>query len=117
VPIYGLPTTPNHIAWVETILAGLASSGWAAQRQLDAALLVDGHARHMATLAQEGTRAHSSGTRTPSSRWIASWIDQETHPYFSQVLREGVLEDDASGPDVDVGLTVIIAGLEVSPYP
>ncbi|HET7034481.1 MAG TPA: helix-turn-helix domain-containing protein [Thermomicrobiaceae bacterium] len=109
-PPPGLPTTPNHIMWVESFLAVIGSTHLSLQQQLDAALLVDGHARYIAYLRRLGHQAGADDDRAQPSSWLRSLINHTTHPNFSAVVNEGVL-NDATGPDFAFGLDCIIDGL------
>jgi AcrR family transcriptional regulator len=108
VPVFSLPVTPNHILWVEFFLACVATSPLTLQRKLDAALLIDGHARHIAHLQRLGEERVAESPEPPA--WLRSVIDRTAHPFFSAVLDEGVL-GDATGPDFEFGLDCIIDGL------
>jgi len=110
VPAFGLPTTPNHILWVEYFLMAMGSSRLTLQHKLDAALLIDGHARHIAHLRRPGQNHAADEAEVPGSTWLRLLIDGSTHPFYSEVLDEGVLEDEA-GPDFEFGLDCIIDGI------
>lgn len=106
--ISGFPATPNKALWLEHVLQVLAATGLDTQRMLDAALLVDGHARNTAYLVRELERAGAA----PSTAWLAPLLDPERFPQLSKVLVSGELADETE-LTIDFGLERIIAGLEV----
>lgn len=109
-PISGFPNTKNKAMWLEYMLQALATTGLNLQDMLDAALLVDGHARNTAYLSREIARAAAGGGFGPID-WLAPLIDTGNFPMLSQVLASGELEDGTE-QTVDFGLARIIAGLE-----
>jgi AcrR family transcriptional regulator len=111
LPSPGMPTTPNHILWVEYILKALVPCKLPLQHKLDAALLIDGHVRNIANLTRQDKIARFEAAPVSPSTWLWQFIDTGEYPEYAQVLREGVLED-ATGPDLFFGLQCIVAGLE-----
>ncbi|MCU1409637.1 MAG: tetracyclin repressor, C-terminal all-alpha domain protein [Rhodoglobus sp.] len=105
--ITGFPATPNKALWLEYVLQVLAATGLDTQRMLDAALLVDGHARNTAYLVRELGRSGAA----PSTAWLVPLLDPEQFPQLSRVLVSGELEDETE-QTIDFGLARIIAGLE-----
>jgi AcrR family transcriptional regulator len=116
VPALGLPTTPNHVDWLEVFLAKAAPPGLALPHQLDAALLVDGHARYSAHQLRLGRERAVDATEVPPTVWLPSLVDRATHPHFADALASGVLSDD-TGPDFEFGLNCIIDGLATRSNP
>src|ERR1035441_4081870 len=51
-PVPGMPVTPHHAMWVEHALAITSQVGLTTSQRLEAALLIDGHLRTIATLAR-----------------------------------------------------------------
>jgi AcrR family transcriptional regulator len=111
LPSPGLPSTPNHILWVEYILQAMQPCKLSLQQKLDAALLIDGHVRNIANLTRQDKTGKSKVEAIPPSTWLRQFIDPRAYPHFWQVLQEGVLEDEA-GPELTFGLDCIITGLE-----
>jgi AcrR family transcriptional regulator len=105
--ITGFPSTPNKALWLEHVLEALAATGLDTQRMLDAALLVDGHARSTAHLVRELERAGEA----PATAWLVPLLDPERFPQLSKVLVSGELADETE-QTIDFGLARIIAGLE-----
>ncbi len=112
LPSPGMPTTPNHILWVEYILRAMKPCKLPLQQKLDAALLIDGHVRNIASLTRQDKVRGSEAAPVSPSTWLRQFINTGEYPEYAKVLREGVLEDDATGPDLSFGLQCIIAGLE-----
>ena len=105
-----IPTTPNNITWLESVLTGMRSMPLGIQQKLDCALLVDGHARNFAHLSRQATMY----TTKPTSRsWLPALIDPSRFPFFTQVLSQRVLEDEDESSDFVFGLERIISGIEV----
>ncbi|MET4783352.1 TetR/AcrR family transcriptional regulator [Glaciihabitans sp. UYNi722] len=109
-PIVGLPSTPNRALWLEYLLTPLADTGLGLQQMLDAALLIDGHARNVAYLVREIAKA-SVGESRDAGTWLAPLLDPNTFPVLSRVMASGALEDDTE-QNLDFGLERIIAGIE-----
>lgn len=111
VPVNGIPTTPNHISWIEYFLQSTKFCNLTLQQKLDAALLIDGQIRNIANLTRSGKIANSATIPTPAPIWLRQLIDPRIYPQYSQVLEEGVLEDEEE-LDLGFGLECIIAGIE-----
>lgn len=83
---------------------------------LDAALLIDGHARHVAYLRRE-LRARTSSPPQVIPSWLSVLSDDDSLPVAHRVLAVGLLED-GDEQDMEHGLDWIIAGTEAnSPRP
>ena len=107
----GLPTTPNHVAWIEVFLEVMEGCRLTLQQKMDAALLIDGHVRNIANLTRQDTARKIEANIAAASGWLSQLLDPTKYPNFLKVLNEGVLED-ATGPELSFGLNSIIAGLE-----
>ncbi|WP_159883506.1 TetR/AcrR family transcriptional regulator [Paenibacillus puerhi] len=112
-PLPGLPTTPNHLQWIEAVLAGLEPTGYPLQQRLDIALMIDGHSRNMANLARQNEDWMSEAPNA-SIAWLQHYVTKNSHPLFSRALSEGVLEDEEAF-NFDFGLDCIINGLDALP--
>jgi AcrR family transcriptional regulator len=60
-PVPGMPVTPHHAMWVEHALAITSQVGLTTSQRLEAALLIDGHLRTIATLARAAPPAARAG--------------------------------------------------------
>lgn len=107
-PIAGVPVTPNRALWLEYILQTLAKTGLTLQQLLDAALLIDGHARNVAHLRREIERAAAPAEPVI---WLSGLFDPVTFPMMSQVMSAGSLEDGTE-LETEFGLGRIIAGIQ-----
>lgn len=107
-PIAGFIATPNRALWLEYILQSLQPTGLSLRQMLEAALLIDGHARNVASL----TRAVDAQDETQdfTGPWLASLLTQERFPMLSQVLSLREL-DEGSARDLEFGLGRIIDGI------
>lgn len=111
-PLPGVPMTPNRLLWLERILQTLAFTGLNTQRLLDAALLVDGHVRHIAYLRRE-LRRQTALPPEQSTSWLSELLPDGELPMTRQVLTSGLL-GDGEDQDMRMGLDWIIAGIETS---
>ena len=110
VPVQGMPTGPHRLRWMEAVLRVLAGAGLDLQEQLNAALLVDGHVRTVASLKRSLTAATHEGRSEASVRWLLTRLKADGLTSMAQVLTVGAL-DDAQGYELDYGLDRIIAGI------
>ncbi|HEY3748950.1 MAG TPA: TetR/AcrR family transcriptional regulator C-terminal domain-containing protein [Pseudonocardiaceae bacterium] len=119
VPIQGLPTMPNEVAWTETALTALRGTGLTAAERLSVLMLVSGYTRNQATM-QAQIEAAFSASHTSADEAMASYsgmlravIDERRFPELSAVLATGVM-DRADGPDneFDFGLARILDGVD-----
>lgn len=109
LPLPGLPTTPNHAMWVERALAATMSLALNIEQRLEAALLIDGHARSIANVTRSA-RIVTQRAGTHPAQALYEVADERRYPHFREVLRLGSLQDETP-PDLSFGLEVIIAGL------
>jgi AcrR family transcriptional regulator len=107
-PIDGLVVTPNRALWLEYILQALEKSGLSLRELLDAALLIDGHARSVAGLTRAVDAQDPSRDVVPA--WLGSMLTKDRFPMLSEVVERGAL-DESSARDLDFGLERIIAGI------
>lgn len=115
-PMQGMPVGPNRLRWMEAILHVLARAGLDLQDQLDAALLIDGHVRSIATLNQSRQFTEQSAHTNAPTAWLLDYLEADGLNSMAQVFRAGAL-NDAQGPDINYGLDRIIAGIDISSSP
>ena len=106
VPAFGLPATPNHVRRVEAFLATMVASPRPLRHQPEAALLLDGHACHIAHLHPVARDRAADEARHPSS----------SYPFFAPLLDAGILEG-GGGPDFAFRLDRIVLGLATGARP
>jgi AcrR family transcriptional regulator len=118
IPIGGLPTLPNEVAWFEEGLRCLQDTGLQENEKASSILLVSGYVRNAAMIdADIEAAVHSSG-KTPDE-WMASYAqtlillaDPQRFPALAKFIAAGVF-DRADPPDVEFafGLDRILDGL------
>jgi AcrR family transcriptional regulator len=108
-PVSGLPVTPHHAMWVERALAITSTTGLATDQRLEAALLIDGHLRTIASLAR-ASRPAALADQQQALADLRMVADQQRYPHLREVLETGELQDD-SPPGITFGLDVILSGL------
>lgn len=107
LPITGIPTTPNRISWVESILRILAPTKLSLQTRLDTALLIDGHVRQFANISESGGAKTSPAT---DLQWLEE-VAADVAPTLLLALQQGAMQSQ-KGPDFNVGIDTIIRGIE-----
>jgi AcrR family transcriptional regulator len=98
----------NRARWLEAVLDGLDPTGLTIQQRLDAALLLDGHARNIATINQAARRQSSTEEPTPN---LLDLLDPAEFPQLREVVASGALDDEQPQTG-QFGAERIIAGLE-----
>lgn len=110
VPVQGMPTGPHRLRWMEAVLRVLAGAGLELQERLNAALLVDGHVRTVASLKRSLAAATHEARSEASVGWLLDRLKADGLTSMAQVLMVGAL-DDEQGYELDYGLDRIIAGI------
>ncbi|HTX10277.1 MAG TPA: TetR/AcrR family transcriptional regulator [Solirubrobacteraceae bacterium] len=115
VPISGPPTTPNQLAWMESVLWSLRGTGLAEDEKASVLLLLSGYVRNEATLTAELMAAGfiSDEAMMTYSRLIATLTDPERFPALHALLEAGVF-DRADPPEKEFGfgLQRVFDGIE-----
>jgi AcrR family transcriptional regulator len=115
VPIGGPPTTPNQVAWMESVLWALRDTGLAEDEKASVLLLVSGYVRNEATLTAELMEAGfiSDEQMMGYSRLLATLADPDRFPALHRLLDAGVF-DRADPPEKEFGfgLERILDGVE-----
>lgn len=115
VPIAGPPTTPNQVAWMESVLWALRDTGLAEDEKASVLLLLSGYVRNEATLAAELMAAGfiSDEQMMGYSRLLATLTDSDRFPALHALLEAGVF-DRADPPEKEFGfgLERILDGIE-----
>jgi AcrR family transcriptional regulator len=112
-PVAGFTATPHRALWLEYILQSLQPSGLNTRQMLDAALLIDGHARNVSALtrAVEADGEPHEGAADAAPAWLAALLPSDEYPMLSRVLSLDVFDED-SARDLEFGLGRIIDGIE-----
>lgn len=91
IPIEGVPTTPNHIAWIECILEALTPyKEINLQQKLDAALLIDRHARTIADMSRTDQSSIMDNLHV-SPEWLPQVLDNTLYPLFAEMTKYSIL--------------------------
>ena len=118
VPIRGLPSLPNEVAWFEEGLRCLAGTGLAEAAKGSVILLVTGHVRNAATIDTDIEAAIRASGQTPDE-WMSSYARTITRlaapqqfPALTKFIAAGVF-DRADPPDTEFsfGLERILDGI------
>ena len=128
IPIRGLPTLPNEVAWFEEGLRCLQDTGLEENEKASAILLVSGYVRNAAMIDADIEAAVRASGKTPDE-WMASYArtltllaDPQRFPALTKFIAAGVF-DRADPPEAEFtfGLDRILDGLAAlihpRPYP
>jgi AcrR family transcriptional regulator len=110
IPVRGAPITPNLLRWLESLLGVFAGSGLAERDWLSCAVLLDGYARSMATLASDLVDPAPVQSMTG---FLYPLLHDRGFPITAALLAAGQYEDGPVGPDIDFGLARILDGIEL----
>jgi AcrR family transcriptional regulator len=120
IPIRGLPTLPNEVAWFEEGLRCLQETGLEENEKASAILLVSGYVRNGAMIDADIEAAVRASGKTPDE-WMASYAqtltmlaDPQRFPALTKFIAAGVF-DRADPPEAEFtfGLDRILDGLAV----
>jgi AcrR family transcriptional regulator len=118
IPIRGLPSMPNEVAWFEEGLRSLQDTGLEENQKASAILLVSGYVRNAAMIdADVGAAIRASG-KTPDewmswyARTVTQLADPQRFPALTKFIAAGVF-DRADPPDDEFafGLDRVLDGL------
>jgi hypothetical protein len=126
VPISGPPSGPNQIAWMESALHVLRTSGLAWGEKLGLLMLISGYVRNETLLSQDLQRGRASlgldqaQAERRYGRSLAKLIDPDRFPETARLLASGLFEqtrartsaDPTAEPDFTFGLERILDGAE-----
>lgn len=117
LPIRGLPTMPNEVAWTEAALHAMRDNGLTNAERMSVLLLVAGYVRNHATTQVQIAvvfAVHESPDQAMAhyARTLTTLVDPDRFPELTSVLSSGVL-DQADGPDDEFhfGLSRILDGV------
>src|SRR5215471_4835178 len=118
IPIRGLPSLPNEVAWFEEGLRSLAGTGLAEAAKGSVILLVTGYVRNAATIDTDIEAAIRASGKMPDE-WMSSYArtitrlaDPQRFPALTKFIAAGVF-DRADPPDTEFsfGLERILDGI------
>lgn len=117
VPITAAPIAPNNVAWMESALAALRSTGLDYSEKMSCLLLVSGFVRSDATLASDVTAAVRQGGPPPDyGAMLTSLTSPREFPEIHAAEADGAYtDDDPTGFDgeFEFGLARILDGIAV----
>lgn len=111
-----VPFAPNALAWLDSLLARLASSGLSERQMLQAASVLDGYVRARARAVRDVIRV---GEDAPDPNALADLIGAERFaarlPRVASLISAGLYRPQAAAEeDFEFGLEAILAGLRES---
>jgi len=118
IPIRGLPTLPNEVAWFEEGLRCLQDTGLEENEKASAILLVSGYVRNAGMIDADIEAAVRASGKTPDE-WMASYAraltllaDPRRFPALTKFIAAGVF-DRADPPEAEFafGLDRVLDGL------
>ena len=118
IPISGLPTLPNEVAWFEDGLCSLQDTGLEEDEKGSAILLVTGYVRNSASIDVDIAAAVLASGKAPDE-WMSSYArtltqlaDPQRFPALTKFIAAGVF-DRADPPDNEFtfGLARVLDGL------
>jgi AcrR family transcriptional regulator len=118
IPISGLPTLPNEVAWFEEGLRCLQDTGLAENQKASAILLVSGYVRNAASIDADIEAAVRASGKTPDE-WMSSYTrtltqlaDPQRFPALTKFIAAGVFERaDPPDDEFTFGLDRVLDGL------
>src|SRR5262249_36790479 len=106
IPIRGLPTLPNEVAWFEEGLRCLQDTGLEENEKASSILLVSGYVRNAAMIDADIEAAVRASGKTPDE-WMASYArtltllaDPQRFPALTKFIAAGVF-DRADPPEAE----------------
>jgi len=124
IPISGLPTLPNEVAWFEDGLCSLQDTGLEEDEKGSAILLVTGYVRNSASIDVDIAAAVLASGKAPDE-WMSSYArtltqlaDPQRFPALTKFIAAGVF-DRADPPDNEFtfGLARVLDGLAALIHP
>lgn len=109
IRLAGPPTGPNTIAWMDSGMQAIGSTGLDSQAAASALLVVDGFVRSM--VGQSRQYGDSDGW--PEA--LGTVVEPARFPAVAAALASGVFDDDETFPsdqDIDFGLELILDGID-----
>lgn len=113
VRISGLPMTPNPLGWIDYGLQSLDGTGLGEDDQLGALLLLDGHVRGSARLANDLHDADDNAAPTFSEA-MSQVVQEERYPALARLIASGAIDSraDTDPARFEFGLARVLDGIE-----
>jgi AcrR family transcriptional regulator len=120
IPLMGIPSMPNELAWMEAELATLRETGLGPAERMSILLLVSGYVRNTAAMEQQigaayrAASVNSEQAMAGHAALLRELLDPQQFPETAAILATGVL-DHADHPDDEFrfGLNRLLDGVEV----
>ena len=118
IPIGGLPTLPNEVAWFEEGLRCLQDTGLEENQKASGILLVSGYVRNAASIDADIEAAIRASGKTPDewmsayARTLTQLADPQRFPALTKFMASGVFErSDPPDDEFAFGLDRVLDGL------
>ncbi|WP_035769857.1 TetR/AcrR family transcriptional regulator C-terminal domain-containing protein [Arthrobacter castelli] len=116
IPIRGIPSTPNTVAWMDAGLAAFESTPLSQADRLSATLLLSGQAYWQSLIERMYTQAapDESTLEEVERSWeqmLRSLVTAEQFPAVSRVLEEGLLGPESTNDPFAVGVELVLDGI------
>jgi AcrR family transcriptional regulator len=109
-PTPGMPSTPNLVRWMDTLLGDLEPTGLTILERLNIALLIAGHVRHIATVRLRTHLVDPAESAETLAQWLPRFVTADAFPFYARIFDAGTLGPDTA-PDIEYGLARIIDGI------
>jgi AcrR family transcriptional regulator len=109
-PTLGMPSTPNLVRWMDTLLGDMEPTGLPILERLNVALLIAGHVRHIATVQLRTHLVDPPESADTLAQWLPQFVTADAFPFYARIFDAGTL-GPTSGPDIEYGLARIIDGV------
>jgi hypothetical protein len=116
IRVSGLPMTPNPLTWIDYGLQCLSGTGLDEDDQLAALLLLDGHVRSSARLAEDLRASRGGGLSAPSfSEAMRELLPEERYPALARLVATGAIHGrpDTDPAAFEFGLARVLDGIEL----
>lgn len=116
IPIRGIPSTPNTVAWMDAGLAAFQTTALSQANRLSATLLLSGQAYWQSLIERMYTQAAPDETALEEverswEQMLRSLVTAEQFPAVSQVLEEGLMGPESTNDPFAVGVELMLDGI------
>ncbi|GAB3248947.1 TetR/AcrR family transcriptional regulator C-terminal domain-containing protein [Arthrobacter pigmenti] len=116
IPIRGIPSTPNAVAWMDAGLAAFQPTALSQADRLSATLLLSGQAYWQSLIERMYTRAAPDETALEEverswEQMLRLLVTAEQFPAVSRVLEEGLMGPESTNDPFAVGVELMLDGI------
>lgn len=116
IPIQGIPSTPNTVAWMDAGLAAYDSTALSQADRLSATLLLSGQAYWQSLIERMYTQAAPDNQMLEAvernwEQMLRSLVTAEQFPAVSRVLEEGLMGPESTNDPFAVGVELMLDGI------